>query len=123
MEQSFASFSSAQAGFSGYLNLLQTNYPDAYAALTDDTKTMADFAKGLVNGKLGAYATNPNYEAELNTMFNGVLKDYKKEINSQLKASTKEIDKLQKEMKEATDTEHNIAIKRVSINLKIKMQT
>jgi RHS repeat-associated protein len=101
MQQSFANFSSVEAGFSGYLDLLKTNFPDAYSALSDDTKTIRDFAKGLMNGRLGAYATDPDYESKMTSMLEGVIRDYKKELNGTISKNKKEIGRLQNEMKGA----------------------
>jgi RHS repeat-associated protein len=84
MTQSFANFSSVQAGFVGYLDLLQSNFPDAYSALTDNDKTIVDFAKGLMSGRLGTYATAPNYDGILSAMLTGVLNDYGADLNKQL---------------------------------------
>jgi RHS repeat-associated protein len=59
--RNFASFSSMEGGFNAYMDLLQKNFPDAYAALTNENMTVADFANGMNTGRLGIYATNPNY--------------------------------------------------------------
>ncbi len=74
----FANFSTVEKGFEGYLSLLDKNYNDAYNAILDDTKTVDDFLNGMQdNGRLGAYATDPNYKTLIKGIFNGVVKDYK----------------------------------------------
>ncbi len=88
MQQNFAKFSSLQDGFTGYLNLLKTNFSKASAALTENSMTVEDFANGLMNGKKGAYATNPTYATELKNMLKGVVKDYENDINNQLKQNS-----------------------------------
>jgi RHS repeat-associated protein len=107
MQQSFASFSSLEAGFSGYLNLLKSNFSKASAALTDNSSTIEDFANGLMNGKMGAYATSPTYAADLKSMLKGVVRDYENDINNQLKQNNTLISKNNEILnsKTATDKE------------------
>ena len=78
MTDGFANFSTVEKGFDGYLDLLQRNYSTAYDAILNDSKTIDDFLSGMQdNGKLGAYATDPNYKTLIKSIFNGVVKDYK----------------------------------------------
>jgi uncharacterized Zn-binding protein involved in type VI secretion/flagellum-specific peptidoglycan hydrolase FlgJ len=84
MEQSFASYSTIEKGFEGYFDLLNKNFPTAYNALSDNSKNVSDFANGLMNGTMGAYATDPNYADNMKTMLKGVTKDFEKDINNQL---------------------------------------
>ncbi len=93
MVDKFAAFSSLQAGFEGYLKLLETNFPDASSALTDNSKTISDFADGLMNGKLGVFATDPNYPSKMKDMLKGVIRDYEKDFNKQLETNNAEIAK------------------------------
>jgi hypothetical protein len=93
MQQSFAKFSTLEAGFSGYLNLLKSNFSNASSALTDNSKTIEDFANGLMNGKMGAYATSPTYAADLKSMLKGVVRDYENDINNQLESNNALISK------------------------------
>jgi len=72
---SFAKFTSLEKGIKGYMDLLQRNFKDAYDVLADDTKTVEDFAHGLQNGRLGAYATSPTYKEKFKTMLTGVVND------------------------------------------------
>ena len=55
-ESYFAAYNNIKEFMAAYLNLLETTYPLAYAA-----KDMEQFIFGLLNGKYGAYATDPNY--------------------------------------------------------------
>jgi hypothetical protein len=81
VKDNFAKFTTVEKGFEGYRNLLQRNYPDAYTALTSDDKTIDDYVKGLQDtGRLGSYATLADYKEKVTTIFNGVVKDYKKWI-------------------------------------------
>lgn len=84
MTQDFANFSSVEKGFEGYLKTLENNFPEAHKALTDNSMSITDFAKGLQNGNLGAYATDPKYVEKLESMFKSVVQDLKNEINSQI---------------------------------------
>ena len=84
LPQSFASFSSLEKGFEGYLKLLESNFPNASTALFGNDKTVTDFANGLMKGRLGAYATGPNYAANMKGMLAGVVKDYEKNIIGQI---------------------------------------
>jgi RHS repeat-associated protein len=105
MDQNFASFTSVEKGFDGYLGLLQKNFPNAYGALTDGSKTIGDFAKGLQNGNKGAYATDPNYVSKVETMFKGVVNDYIKMTNGELTSNTSQIQGLNGQLgnKDLTD--------------------
>ena len=86
--EKFANFSTEDKGFQGYLDLLDSNYSDAYKSLFDDTKTIDDFTSGLEDtGKNGPYATGKanaglsgtdDYKAKVKELFNGVKKDYMK---------------------------------------------
>jgi flagellum-specific peptidoglycan hydrolase FlgJ len=80
----FARFSSVGRGFEGYLKLLKKNFPDAYGALQDNSKTIIDFTSGLQNGGMGLYATDPSYEHKVQSMFKSVVSDYKEEINTEI---------------------------------------
>ena len=81
----FGNFSTIEKGFEGYLELLQKNWVSAYQALTDDSKTINDFTKGLQEkGKFGAYATDPSYISGIQTIFKGVVSDYKKLLDCKL---------------------------------------
>jgi RHS repeat-associated protein len=109
MQQSFASFSSLDKGFAGYLNLLKSNFSNASSALTDNSKTIEDFAKGLMNGKMGAYATSPTYAADLKSMLKGVVLDYEREITKQIKQNNSIINKNNEILNSKTATEKDKA--------------
>ncbi|MCS3868581.1 hypothetical protein J3D55_001497 [Chryseobacterium ginsenosidimutans] len=90
----FANFSTVEKGFEGYLGLLNKNYNEAYNAILDDSKTIDDFLVGMQDkGKLGAYATDPNYKTLIKGIFNGVIKDYKEILNYKLCREKKEEEK------------------------------
>ena len=89
LQQSFANFTSLQAGINGYVSLLSTNFPNAKLALMDNSKTITDFANGLMNGKLGVYATDPNYATNLKNMLKGVINDYQKDLNNQIQENNR----------------------------------
>ena len=93
MIQKFAAFSSLEAGFEGYLKLLETNFPNASAALANNSETISDFADGLMHGKKGVYATDPNYPTKMKIMLKGVIRDYEKDFNKQLESNNNEIAK------------------------------
>jgi RHS repeat-associated protein len=93
MVQKFAAFSSLEAGFEGYLKLLETNFPDASSALSNNSETISDFADGLMHGTKGVYATDPNYPNKMKDMLKGVIRDYEKDFNKQLEANNTEIAK------------------------------
>ena len=91
---SFAKFTSEDAGFQGYLDLLKKNYPYAYSALTTDSMTIEDFVVGLEDkGIKGAYATGEakngvsgteQYKKAVKDNFKSVQKDYKKWLECKL---------------------------------------
>jgi RHS repeat-associated protein len=97
---SFANFSTLEAGIQGYIDLLSRNFKDAYSALMDDSKTVDDFSKGLMNGRLGAYATDPQYQEKFHIMLKGVVKDYAEMLNTELEQVNSEISKLKTEIKD-----------------------
>ncbi|MFK7050604.1 hypothetical protein V3Q77_11965, partial [Flavobacterium davisii] len=84
--EKFANFSSEDAGFKGYIDLLESNFNDAYKSLFDDSKTIDDFTTGLEDtGKKGPYATGKaqgglsgtdDYKKKVKVLFEGVKKDY-----------------------------------------------
>ena len=84
MPQNFAKFSSLQKGLEGYMNLLDSNFPNASKALTDNGKTMADFASGLMKGTKGVYATDPDYVSKMKSMLSGIIRDYSKDFALQI---------------------------------------
>ena len=102
--ESFANFSSIDKGFEGYLNLLEHNFPDAFETLKDDSKNLDDFIAGLKNGKLGSYATNPNYDKLLKGVFESVVNDYKKQITSQIDSNNSQISLMKVQMKASHKT-------------------
>jgi len=90
----FANFSTVEKGFEGYLGLLDRNYNEAYNAILDDSKTVDDFLVGMQDkGRLGPYATDPNYKPLIKGIFNGVVKDYKEILNYKLCREKKEEEK------------------------------
>ncbi|WP_264544517.1 MULTISPECIES: glucosaminidase domain-containing protein [Flavobacterium] len=101
MNDGFANFSTVEKGFEGYLELLNKNFNDAYNSILDDEKTIDDFLNGMQDsGRLGAYATDPNYKTSIKTIFEGVISDYKKIYNCKLcKAKTEnEKDEIKKDI-------------------------
>jgi RHS repeat-associated protein len=84
VQAKFAKFSSVESGFEGYLGLLQRNFQDANAALTDDDETIDDFISGLQNGRLGAYATDVDYADKIKSSFDEIVAYYEKSFNSQI---------------------------------------
>lgn len=111
LKQSFANFTSLVSGINGYIGLLGTNFPDARAALTDNSKTITDFANGLMNGTLGVYATDPNYVSNMKSMLKGVINDYQKDLNNKIQENNRLI-AINNEFinkKEATDEDKEMA--------------
>ncbi len=108
---SFAQFTSEDAGFQGYLELLQKNYPYAYSALTTNSMTIDDFVIGLEDkGVIGAYATGKpingisgteQYKKSVKDNFTSVLNDYKKWLTCRLffAKTTEEKNKLENDIK------------------------
>lgn len=85
MNDGFANFSTVEKGFEGYLALLDRNFNTAYNSILDDSKSIDDFLSGMQDhGRLGAYATDPNYKTAIKNIFNGVVRDYKKWLNCKL---------------------------------------
>lgn len=90
----FGAFSSEEAGFNGYIELLKDGYNDAYSALIDTNKTIHDFAYALeYSGKYGVYATGKakgglsaidSYVQDVKDNFNNILKNYKDWYNCML---------------------------------------
>lgn len=75
--QSFASFSSIQKGLEAQIDLLKRNFPVAHLALTSGPLTIDDYGEGLQDyGRLGGFATDPEYKSKLTNMFNSVKKYY-----------------------------------------------
>lgn len=84
--EKFANFSNEDMGFQGYLDLLDSNYNDAYKSLFDDSKTVDDFTAGLEDtGKIGPYASGKAkgtisatdvYKGAVKSNFNSVKNDY-----------------------------------------------
>ena len=105
MKQNFAKFSTVEEGFKGYLNVLKKNFPSAYAALLDDNKTINDFTNGLESGTLGGYATAPDYSAQIKRMFDGIVCDYKKQINTKINKNNTLIGEYQSEIIKAQKSE------------------
>lgn len=108
VEDNFASFSTVEKGFEGYLNLLQRNFSDATEALKDNSKTINDFSASLQNGKNGAYATDPKYSEKIESMFNNVVNDYTKEINNEITGVNSEINNLLSSKENFINQEKNI---------------
>ncbi|SDI83925.1 hypothetical protein [Chryseobacterium jejuense] len=103
--ESFANFTSEEAGFNGYIELLKKNFPDAYTALTDNSKTIENFVVGLEDtGKKGAYATGEpkngltgpqQYKKAVKDNFVSTLKDYKKMLECKLCKTKNEKEKIE----------------------------
>lgn len=85
----FGNFTSIEAGFEGYMKLMQKNFPDAIDALKDKSLTISDFTTGLINGKMGAYATDPDYKTKIQSAFEGVVKEVKKELTEEINSTDK----------------------------------
>jgi RHS repeat-associated protein len=98
MNDNFANFTTLEEGYQGYFKLLESNFPNAYNSLTDDNKTGQDFAKGLMNGKLGVYATAENYDKDFISMLKGVVSDYEKMYNNRLQDANQQVDFLNKKL-------------------------
>lgn len=101
MTDGFANFSTVEKGFEGYLELLQKNFNTAYDAILNDSKTIDDFLNGMQDkGRIGAYATDPNYKTLIKTIFKGVVKDYKKWLNCKLTClkNSSEIERVKKDL-------------------------
>ncbi len=89
IKDGFANFSSVEKGFMGYVDLLKTNYKEAYVAIMDDSKTIDDFLIGLQDkGKLGSFATASNYKISVKNIFKGVVRDYQKWLECKLKCQS-----------------------------------
>ncbi len=101
--ESFANFTSEEAGFDGYIELLKKNFPDAHHALTDNSKSIDDFVAGLEDtGLKGAYATGEpkngltgtqQYKKAVKDNFNSTLNDYKNMLACKLCKSKDEKEK------------------------------
>ena len=74
----FAKYKDVPDAVDSYLNLLQSNFPDAYDDLYKPDATIEDFAKDLQNGKTGKYATDTGYVNKMIADHNSVAKDYDK---------------------------------------------
>ena len=99
----FASYSSVEEGFTAYINLLSENFNDAYNALGDDSKNVDDFTKGLRNGRLGTYATDPNYEKTIRSMTQGIIKDFENMFSDDLNAAKERLREAKNEYSQITD--------------------
>ncbi|SFI50197.1 hypothetical protein [Halpernia frigidisoli] len=94
---SFAKFTSDDAGFEGYLKLLEKRYAHAYLSLTTNSMTIEDFVVGLEDeGTLGPYATGKagdgisgteQYKTAVKNNFKSVVKDYNKWLECKLCAT------------------------------------
>lgn len=94
--EKFASFSTLEKGTEGYLNVLQESFPKAFEALTDNSKTIYQFTYGLIHqGKNGVYATGKDYDCQVEKIFAEVLRDYKKDVTSQINSNTAQIKNLE----------------------------
>jgi hypothetical protein len=98
LKQNFAKFSTIEKGFEGYLNLLKSNFSDAYKTLFDNTKTVSDFAEGLQKGRLGSFATDPDYKTKLTSFLQSVIKDYELMLNTEMDNNSQKIDVLSKKI-------------------------
>lgn len=95
IDQKFANFSTLEKGFEGYMQLLKNNFSTAYDKLFDNTKTIMDFAKSMqTEGRLGVFATDPEYQAKFKTMLKGVVADYEKMLDNQIDKKKSEVDRL-----------------------------
>ncbi len=102
MKDKFADFSTVEKGFEGYLKTLDNNFNHAYIAILDDSKTIDDFLTGMQDkGKLGPYATDPEYKKLIKILFNGVVNDYKKWLNCKLTCTSHktEVEKIKTDIK------------------------
>ncbi|PHR42885.1 MAG: hypothetical protein COA32_17030, partial [Fluviicola sp.] len=99
----FASYSSVEEGFTAYIDLLSENFNDAYNALGDDSKNVDDFTKGLRNGRLGTYATDPNYEKTIRSMTQGIIKDFENMFSDDLNAAKERLREAKDEYSQITD--------------------
>ena len=89
MKDNFANFTTMEKGFEGYIGLLERNFNNAYLSLINDSKTIDDFLTGLQDeGRLGSYATDPNYKSSVKTIFKGVVKDFMKWYDCKSKCSS-----------------------------------
>ena len=93
-KSSFRGYNNVKEAVSDYAAQLQKNWPGAWQALTDQNKGLADFAAGLQNGRLGRYATDPNYASLLAGAYKGVEKRYNdvKELPNRIDALEKFLD-------------------------------
>jgi RHS repeat-associated protein len=104
LNQNFANFSTLEKGFEGYMKLLKTNFPNAYSSLFNDSKTVKDFAEGLLKGKEGVYATDPNYAEKMKEMLIGVVRDFENNLNSQISSNKLKIINNEKVLQSKTST-------------------
>jgi flagellum-specific peptidoglycan hydrolase FlgJ len=116
VSQNFAKFSTVEKGFAGYLNLLENNFEKAYKALFDDKKTVSDFAEGLQKGRLGAYATDPDYKTKFTSFLKSVIKDYELMLNTEMEENYKKIDVLNTRL---GDIDNSLSDKAKSIQKRI----
>ena len=93
--EGFAKFSSIQKGLEAQISLLANNFPDAHRALIDQSATIDDYAQGLMNGRLGVFATDPNYVSKVTSMFKGIKRDYNKWFDYNLAVNARNMNVLQ----------------------------
>ncbi|HMH20153.1 MAG TPA: hypothetical protein VK563_00185 [Puia sp.] len=105
VKDEFASFSSVENGFKGYLHVLESNFSNAYDALTHEEKTFDDFVDGLKNGDNGPYGTDIDYGKKLKENFESVVADYERKINSDITQTTTSIRNIIKDKRNYTNYE------------------
>jgi RHS repeat-associated protein len=115
----FAKFSSIEKGFEGYLKLLKRNFPNAYNALRDNSKTIMDFISGLQKGRIGSFASDPKYPQKIKSTFNSVVSDYKEEINEKINSNNEMIHELKASSSSTFYTNRVINLNERWINMKI----
>ncbi|MFY0255702.1 glucosaminidase domain-containing protein [Chitinophaga sp. 30R24] len=93
----FRAYNTMNEAINDYLGQLQKNFPDAYQNLVNLAGSAEGFAKGLQNGKLGSYATAPDYEDQIVAFSGYATKGYNKFGNGKLEVSTKQKGELKDE--------------------------
>jgi RHS repeat-associated protein len=91
----YAKYSSNEKAVDAYFDLMNNGnkgYEKAYDALTNNGKTIDDFVEGLESG---GYATDPKYGQSIKKIFNGVVSDFKKMINSDINSNNLEINQIE----------------------------
>jgi RHS repeat-associated protein len=102
----WAKFSTMQKGLDGAMGVLKRKYKNAFEALTDDSKTIDDYAKGLNKNNDGnKWGTDTEGMKEI---FLGVVKDYEKAYDTRISEIDTRMKEIGEELKMKDITENQI---------------